>query len=134
MFKYTTLLMLFLTFNTLVNIIPHWSWRVAKALASLHICRGNLSLRHCTKISCAASNDDLCAIHASSVDSGESAYLRWHSHWAIRLVSRSHVLAAKALASLHICTGSPEPCHRKKNIMCWFKWQCVYRLIEQRIL
>ena len=28
------------------------------------------------KISCATSNDDLCAIHASSVDSGESAHLR----------------------------------------------------------
>ena len=28
------------------------------------------------KIPCAASNDDLCAIHASSIDSGESAHLR----------------------------------------------------------
>ena len=33
-----------------------------------------LSLHHCTKISCAASNGDLCAIHASSIDSGESAH------------------------------------------------------------
>ena len=34
-----------------------------------------LSLRHCTKISCAVSNGDLCAIHASSVDSGESLHI-----------------------------------------------------------
>ena len=33
----------------------------------------------------------------------------------MRQVSRSHVLAAKALASLHICTGSPEPRHSHES-------------------
>ena len=44
------------------------------------------------KVSCAAL--DLCAIHASSEYSGESVHLRRHSHWTMRLVSRSIVLAA----------------------------------------
>ena len=79
---------------------------------SAHLHRLTLySLRHCTKILHSASNGDLCAIHPSSVDSGESAHLRRHSHWTMRYVSKSHVLAAKALASLHICIGSPEPRH-----------------------
>ena len=51
----------------------------------------------------------MCAIHASSVDSGESAHLRRHSHWILYYVSKSHVLEAKAMASLYICIGSPEP-------------------------
>ena len=46
------------------------------------------------KISCAALNGDLCAIHASSEYSNESVHLRRHSHWTMRLVSRSIVLAA----------------------------------------
>ena len=43
-----------------------------------------LSLRHCTKISCAASNGDVCAFRASSVDSYESAYLCRHCHWTMQ--------------------------------------------------
>ena len=43
------------------------------------------------------------------MDSGESAHLRRHSYWTMRLVSKFHVLARKALASLHNCKGSCEP-------------------------
>ena len=64
--------------------------------------------------SCAASNDDLCAIDASSED---SAYLRRHSLWTMRKLSISHVLAAKALVSLHISTGLAEP-SSKTEISC----------------
>ena len=53
------------------------------------IAQACLSLRHCTKISCAASNGDLCAIHASRVDSSESAHLRRHiSHVDLLVFTR----------------------------------------------
>ena len=68
--------------------------RAAKALASLHICTGLPKPSSLYKISCAALNGDLCAIHASSEYSGESVHLRRHSHWTMRLVSRSIVFAA----------------------------------------
>ena len=68
--------------------------RAAKALASLHICTGLPKPSPLYKISCAALNGDLCAIHANSDYSGESVHLRRHSHWTMRLVSRSIVLAA----------------------------------------
>ena len=42
-------------------------WRVC-TFAQAH-----LSLRHCTKILCVGSNDDLCPIYTSSEGSGESA-------------------------------------------------------------
>ena len=53
--------------------------RAAKDLASLHICTGLPQPSSLYKISCAALNDDLCAIHASSEYSGESAHLRRQS-------------------------------------------------------
>ena len=68
--------------------------RAAKDLASLHICTGLPCPSPLYKISCAALNGDLCAIHASSEYSAESVHLRRHSHWTMRLVSRSIVLAA----------------------------------------
>ena len=56
----------------------------AKALASLHICTGSREPRHSNEISCAGANGGLCAIHASSLDSGESAHLHRHSHWTMQ--------------------------------------------------
>ena len=53
--------------------------RAAKDLASLHICTGLPKHSSVYKISCAALNGDLCAIHASSEYSGESAHLRRQS-------------------------------------------------------
>ena len=47
--------------------------RAAKDMASLHICTGLPQPSSLYKISCAALNGDLCAIHASSEYSGESA-------------------------------------------------------------
>ena len=52
----------------------------ANALASLHICTGSPEPRHSNEISCAGSNGDLYAIHASSLDSVESAHLHSYSH------------------------------------------------------
>ena len=66
-----------------------------KALASLH---------HCTKISFAASNGDLCAIHTSSEDSGESAHLH-RLFWASS---------------------------QYRNIKCRFKWRFVYRFVYSK--
>ena len=68
--------------------------RVSKDLASLHICTGLPLPSSLYKISCAALNGDSCAIHASNENSGESVHLRRHSHWTMRLVLRSFVLAA----------------------------------------
>ena len=45
--------------------------RAAKELASLHICTGLPLPSSLYKISCAALNADLCAIHASSEYSGK---------------------------------------------------------------
>ena len=56
----------------------------AKALASLHICTGSPEPRHNNEISCAGSNGDLCAIHASSLDSVESVHLDRYSHWTMQ--------------------------------------------------
>ena len=53
--------------------------RAAKDLASLHICTGLPYHSSVYKISCAALNGDLCAIHASSEYSGDSAHLRRQS-------------------------------------------------------
>ena len=53
--------------------------RAAKDLASLHICTGLPQPSLLYKISCAALNGDLCAIHTSSEYSGESAHLRRQS-------------------------------------------------------
>ena len=53
--------------------------RAAKDLASLHICTGLPYSSSLYKISYAALNGDLCAIHASSEYSGESAHLRRQS-------------------------------------------------------
>ena len=53
--------------------------RAAKDLASLHICTGLPKPSSLYKISCAALISDLCAIHASSEYSGESAHLRRQS-------------------------------------------------------
>ena len=33
------------------------------------------------------------------------------------------MLAAKALGSLHVCKGSPEPSSQYRNIMCRLKWR-----------
>ena len=55
----------------------------AKALASLHICTGSPEPRHSNEISCAGSNGDLCAIHASSEGSSESAHLSRFSNWTM---------------------------------------------------
>ena len=30
---------------------------------------------------------------------------------------------SKALESLHVCTGSPEPSSEYRNILCWLKWR-----------
>ena len=51
--------------------------RAANALASLHCCAYlySIRLRNSTLSLCAGSNEDLCAIHASSEGSGESAQL-----------------------------------------------------------
>ena len=57
--------------------------RAAKELASLHICTGLPLPSSLYKISCAALNGDLCAIHVSSEYSGESAHLRRQSHWTM---------------------------------------------------
>ena len=53
--------------------------RAAKDLVSLHICTSLPQSSSLYKISCAALNGDLCAIHASSEYSGESAHLRKQS-------------------------------------------------------
>ena len=53
--------------------------RAAKDLASLYICTGLPQPSSLYKISCAALNGELCAIHASSEYSGESAHLRRQS-------------------------------------------------------
>ena len=53
--------------------------RAAKDLASLHICTGLPWPLLLYKISFAALNGDLCAIHASSEYSGESAHFRRQS-------------------------------------------------------
>ena len=53
--------------------------RAANDLASLHICTGLSRPSSLYKISCAALNGDLCAIHASSEYSDESAHLRRQS-------------------------------------------------------
>ena len=53
--------------------------RAAKDLASLHICTGLPFPSSLYKISCVALKGDLCAIHASSEDSGQSAHLRRQS-------------------------------------------------------
>ena len=79
----------------------------AKALVSLHICTGSLEPRHSNEISCAGANGDLCAIHASSfctLVTGQCNKYQYFICWH----------AAKALASLHICKGSPEPRHRNE--------------------
>ena len=96
--------------------------RAAKDLASLHICTGLPKPLSLYKISCPALNGDLCAIHASSEYSGESAHLRRQSLDNVINIKIS-VLAAKALGSLHVCTGSPEPSSQYQNIMCWLKWR-----------
>ena len=44
------------------------------------------------------------------------------------------MLAAKALGSMHVCTGSPEPSIQYRNIMCWLKWRFLQRLCEQRMM
>ena len=43
-------------------------------------------------------------------------------------------LAAKALGSMHVCTGSPEPSIQYRNIMCWLKWRFLQRLCDQRMM
>ena len=53
--------------------------RAAKDLASLHICTGLPQPSSMYKISGAVLNGFLCAIHASSEYSGESAHLRRQS-------------------------------------------------------
>ena len=53
--------------------------RAAKDLASLNICTGFPLPSSLYTISCAALNGDLCAFHASSEYSGESAHLRRQS-------------------------------------------------------
>ena len=52
----------------------------AKALVSVHICTGLPEPRHSNEISCAGSNSDVCAIHASSLESVETAHLHRYSH------------------------------------------------------
>ena len=42
--------------------------------------------------------------------------------------------AEKALASLYICTGSPESSSWYWNIMYWLKWRFLQRLCEQRMM
>ena len=97
--------------------------RAAKDLASLHICTGLPKPSSLYKRSCAALNGDLCAIHASSEYSGESAHLRRQSldnvinikiscagskgsweyallhrlAWAFYTVSKYHVLVEMAI-------------------------------------
>ena len=85
------------------------------------------------QISCAALIGDLCAIHASSEYSGESAHLRRQSLDNVINI-RSLVLAAEALGSMHVCTGSPEPSIQYQNIMCWLKWRFLQCLCEQRMM
>ena len=67
-----------------MQYVPIFYMLAAKALASLHICTGSPEPRHCNEISSAGSNGDLCAIHASSLDSDESAHLHRYSHWTMQ--------------------------------------------------
>ena len=57
--------------------------RAAKDLANLHICTGLPKPSSLYKISCAALNGDLCAVHTSSEYSGESAHSHRQSHWTM---------------------------------------------------
>ena len=92
--------------------------RAAKALARLHICTSLTKPSSLYTIPCAAYNGDLCAIHASSEYSSESAHLRRHSHWTMRQVSRS-CAGSQDSGRLHICTCSPDPSSQYRNLMCW---------------
>ena len=62
-----------------------------------------LSLRHCTKISCAASDGDFCSIHP-----GAKTLVSLHICAGV-VTGQCNQLSAKTLASLQIYTGSPEP-------------------------
>ena len=103
------------------HALPQMAIRVlftpAGRLMSLHICTGivtgqwrvytfaqaYLSLRHCTKISCAASDGDFCSIHPK-----------------------------RRLVSLHICAGVVTGQWNKyQNLMCWQRrlWRvCTFAL------
>ena len=96
--------------------------RAAKDLASLHICTGLPKPSSLYKISCAALNGDLCAIHASSEYSGESAHLRRQSLDNVINIKTSCAGSKGSLESA-IWTGSPEPSSQYRNIMCWLKWR-----------
>ena len=83
------------------RMLPQMTIRVlltpAGRLMSLHICAGivtgqwrdntfaqaYLSLRHCTKISRAASDGDFCSIHPGA-KTGESAHLCRCSYWTMQ--------------------------------------------------
>ena len=83
------------------RVLPQMAIRVlftpAGRLRSLHICAGivtgqwrdytyaqaYLSLRHCTKISRAASDGDFCSIHPRA-KTGESAHLCRCSYWTMQ--------------------------------------------------
>ena len=119
----THLLRLTLAFVTVPksHVLPQMAIRVlftpAGRLMSMHICAGivtgqwrvytfaqaYLSLRHCTEISCAASDGDFCSIHPK-----------------------------RRLVSLHICAGVVTgQCNKYQNLMCWQRrlWRvCTFAL------
>ena len=76
----------------------------------------------------------MCVLFTPAVKTGESTHLCRYSHWTMRLVSRSHVLAAKALATLLICTGPHGPRHGSEIACAGSNGDFVYHLCEQRML
>ena len=70
------------------------SVQAAKALASLHICKAYLSLRHCTK-SLMLPKMAICVLFT---------------------------LAANTLVSLHICAGKVNgQCDKYQDLLCWLR-------------
>ena len=53
----------------------------------------------------------MCVLFTPAARTGESTHLCRYSHWTRRFVLICHVLAAKALAILYICTGIHMPRH-----------------------
>ena len=92
-----------------------------------------LSLCHCTK-SLLLPKMAICVLFTPAANTLVSLHICAGSHWKMWEVSRSLVLAAKALGSMHVCTDSPEPSIQYRNIMCWLKWRFLQRLCEQQMM
>ena len=94
--------------------------RAEKALASLHISTGLLSLRHCTK-SLALPKMAICVLFMSAAIILVSLHICAGKVPGQCDICQDPFLAAKALQSLHVCRGSNKPLSQYLNIMCWLK-------------